>query len=291
MRTFSLGMLLALVELIPGISAASIALIFGIYERIVKVVAQITFKNIFLLVHLLSLHRKKSQKIVVLLVHKFDLKFVFLLLLGQLVTFLLFPSLLSYLLKNYAVYILALFFVFILFSFKNFYQSYKEKINFSISWFVLGCMVFFLLKSIIGEFHTIEIHSYQYFFLGLLIVCFMMLPGISGSFVLLLLGQYDIMISLLSHLLQGNNLGILCYFICGIICGAILFARMINYFFGKFFSASIKFFTSLGLYFFFRIIFMKIHGKEIITFFFCFLFFFCFFYGFSNYFNKKIKKL
>ena len=288
MKTFFLGVLLALVELIPGISAASIALIFNIYERIIKIFTQITWRNAFLAAHLLSLHKKKSRRIIALLIHKFDLRFLSLLLLGQLVAFLFFPTLLNFLLDNYKVYLLALFSVFIIFAFKKTYESYETKISFSFSWVFVGCVSFFLLTDMISAFNKVEIHSYQYFFLGLLIVCFMMLPGISGSLVLLLLGQYDIIIRLLSNLSKGHfvELNILLFFGCGLVCGAILFARIINYFLVYFSQQVLNILLPWVCFSFLNLLITQIDKKELVIFFLVFL---SVFYVVFKYFKINIK--
>jgi putative membrane protein len=69
---------------------------------------------------------------------------------------------------------------------------------------------------------------------GLLAICALMLPGISGSFVLLLLGMYSVIIGSLKEILTGQGMDkiilILC-FICGMVIGVMSFARVLTWMF------------------------------------------------------------
>lgn len=77
---------------------------------------------------------------------------------------------------------------------------------------------------------------------GFLAICAMLLPGISGSFVLLILGAYYFMLNtgkgFLTELLQGHFLGThllyLCCFVFGALAGVILFSRAFTWLLNKY---------------------------------------------------------
>ena len=71
------------------------------------------------------------------------------------------------------------------------------------------------------------------FLSGALAICAMILPGISGSFILLILGKYQYVMECISGLVSGNdfsrNLLILCVFGCGAVIGILSFSKFLHW--------------------------------------------------------------
>jgi uncharacterized membrane protein len=69
------------------------------------------------------------------------------------------------------------------------------------------------------------------FVCGAIAICAMILPGLSGAFLLLLLGQYDYILDSLSHLISGdlNAAPIVLVFLAGITVGILTFSRFLHW--------------------------------------------------------------
>lgn len=75
------------------------------------------------------------------------------------------------------------------------------------------------------------------FLSGAIAICAMILPGISGSFILLILGKYEYIMGTISSLTAGelaNTLPIIGVFGAGAACGIISFAKFLHWLLGKF---------------------------------------------------------
>ncbi|MEA2011478.1 MAG: DUF368 domain-containing protein [Verrucomicrobiota bacterium] len=82
---------------------------------------------------------------------------------------------------------------------------------------------------------------------GAIAISAMILPGISGSLVLILLGQYYAVINAISHLrqLSVDDILFLSAFSVGMIFGILIFARIINYFLSRFYNSTMSFLGGL----------------------------------------------
>ena len=82
--------------------------------------------------------------------------------------------------------------------------------------------------------------TYYVFFCGMIAICALILPGISGSFILLLLGMYTVIIPTLKELLiwKLDDLLIIGVFGLGCLAGLALFSRLLAWTFNKFYKAT-----------------------------------------------------
>jgi putative membrane protein len=82
---------------------------------------------------------------------------------------------------------------------------------------------------------------------GALGVSAMVLPGISGSLVLILVGQYHKVLGAISSLrtLKLDYLLFLMFFGCGMVIGGLLFARLVTFVFKRYYNGTIAFLTGL----------------------------------------------
>ncbi|MGE4587939.1 MAG: DUF368 domain-containing protein, partial [Mangrovibacterium sp.] len=78
--------------------------------------------------------------------------------------------------------------------------------------------------------------GYGFIFLsGSLAICAMILPGISGSFILVLLGMYRFILGALT----GFNLSVIIIFLAGALIGIVLFSNLLSWLLRKFYSLTI----------------------------------------------------
>lgn len=209
-------------DLIPGISGGTIAFITGIYQRLIDAVKNFNLR----LLRSIFGGSKYEKKICV---QKLDLGFLITLIIGIVVAILLGSRLIKFLLENYFSFTLAFFIGLILASSKIIFdhiQNHKIKnVFFGMIGFLIGIGFTFLVPVNIQP-------NIGYTFLGgFFAVSAMFLPGISGAFILLIMGLYEFMINVLHNIPENFNFFII--FILGAILGAIVISRIISWLFKK----------------------------------------------------------
>ena len=212
---FFKGIAMGAADIVPGVSGGTIALITGIYEELIDSIKNISFR---LFKILFTDGFKSFWK---------DLNGNFLLTLasGILLSILLLAQFISYLLVNHEFKIWGFFFGLILSSGLFLYRQVNTLSSSSFIYLSFG----FLLSSIIsltGPTSTPD--NYLFVFItGSIAICAMILPGISGSFILLLLSKYEYIINAIKDL----KLDVLIVFSIGCIFGLLLFSRFLSYLF------------------------------------------------------------
>jgi len=203
---FIKGLCMGIADIIPGVSGGTIALIMGIYEKLI-----FSIRNIKLTFNIKQLFKS------------IDFNFFIPLILGIGIAFLSLSHLLTSLIENYPGLIYAFFFGLILGSIYFIYRQIKE-FNWKI---LLSSLVGFMLSFWIVGINQIQpSHSPLTIFIsGAIAIIAMILPGISGSFILLTLGQYEYMIEAISNL----DFVIIILFILGALFGLLSFVRVVSY--------------------------------------------------------------
>jgi len=229
---FFKGMIMGFVELIPGVSGGTIALILGIYKRLVEAISNI---NLAFLKGTVSGSFKQSW-------YQADLNFLFFLVLGMAVSVLTFSSVIIFFFHNFPFFLKS-FFSGLLFT-SLFYKPLKPDVfdkKFFLGFFI-ACLVMLLFWNFQPT--VLEEVSLAYiFFGGLVAVCAFILPGISGSFILLLLGIYELVILSIKEF----NLMILSSLFCGCLVGLLLFIRLVKRAYQDYPEHLLGFFYSLVL--------------------------------------------
>ena len=201
---FIKGFLMGLADVIPGVSGGTIAFITGIYERLINALSGISF-NI-----------KKTLK-------KLDLVFLLPLGLGIGLAILLMANLMKNFIESYPGLSSGFFFGLIA---ASSYFLFKESGSGKMKDYLIG-----VLGIVIAAFISLapNLHfgnSYLgYFISGALAITAMLLPGISGAFVLLLLNQYENVLTAITNF----NIPVLVVFGLGAITGIILFAKVLHW--------------------------------------------------------------
>jgi len=215
---FFKGIAMGAADIVPGVSGGTVALITGIYEELIESIKNI---NLRLFKTLFTDGFKSFWK---------DLNgnFLLTLALGILSSILLLAQFISYLLINHEFKIWGFFFGLILSSGLFLYRQVSNLSSISFFYLILG----FLIASIISlTGPTSTPNNYFFiFFTGSIAICAMILPGISGSFILLLLSKYEFII----NAIKDMKIDILIVFAIGCIFGLLLFSRLLSYLFGNY---------------------------------------------------------
>ncbi len=177
---FFKGLAMGAANVIPGVSGGTIALITGVFERLIDAIKSF---NITALKLLIQGEFKDFAKYT-------DLSFLLSLFLGIAVSILSFARLFDFLFSNYPVFIWSFFFGLILSS-----VYFVGKTIGKWSWDVILIFIFGLSAAIIVTVLTPASQDDSFFYLvicGVVAICSMILPGLSGSFVLILMGNYQL---------------------------------------------------------------------------------------------------
>ncbi len=226
---FLKGVLMGICDVIPGISGGTIAFITGIYERLINSIKNVSpelIKSIFLL-----LFSRKKERVEDLKenIKKIDLLFLGILFSGIFTSIFLGSRLISFMLDNYFTYTISFFIGLILASSKVIYISIENHKIKNILFGFLGVTIGIILALVVPQ----EVNpSYGYVFLGgFFAISAMFLPGISGSFILLIMGIYPFMLEVLHNL--RDKLVYFLVFGIGAALGAFFISRLIVFLFKK----------------------------------------------------------
>lgn len=224
--TFLKGVAMGTVDIIPGVSGGTMALILKIYDKIIDQLQKI---NLVLLKNFL---RGRFQ----LVFAQIDLRFLLALILGIGTAIMSLAHIISWGLEKYPIYLFSLFFGLIIAS--SILLIPKKNIKgASIIFLILGFIIAWIITSLTSA-NTPE--NYAFIFLsGSIAICAMILPGISGSFVLLLLGKYEFILNTIKNPFILNNLIIIIIFILGCIIGLLAFSRLLNFLLKKYYTPTL----------------------------------------------------
>ncbi len=233
------GMIMGIANIIPGVSGGTIAVGLGIFDKLIEAI------NGFF---------KQPKK---------HLPFLIPLAIGMIIGILLFSGVISYGLENYSFATNMFFVGLVVSSIPLIYNSSKEK-NFKPSYYIytiIGFLVVFLLALLEKqgiETTTSNVGYIKLFVAGAIASSAMVIPGISGSFMMILLGVYNILLVALDTLknwlinpsdttLLVESLKVLVPLGIGIIIGVLLIGKIIEFLFKKFHSQT--YLVILGLIF------------------------------------------
>jgi putative membrane protein len=235
MIIFLKGLCMGSADIIPGVSGGTIALITGIYERLIFGIRNIEVRSILLNL-LIGNFRKVMDDI-----KKIDFPFFIPLLSGIGLAFLILSKVIKFFLEEFTAFTYAFFFGLI---FASAFVVYKhvDKLNFKNIFFsILGFVFAFLFVGlgVLKAQHSLP----TIFSSGAIAICAMILPGISGAFILVFLNQYEHMLDAL------NNLKFLeiFTFIFGAFLGIVTFSRILSFLLKHYKSLTMSFLVGLML--------------------------------------------
>lgn len=213
------GIAMGAADVIPGVSGGTIAFITGIYEELIDSIKSVGSKSFLLLF-------KKNG--IVQFLEAINAKFLFSVILGIAISFISLAKLMQYLLAYYPIFVWSFFFGLIIAS-VWFVAKTIDKWNIPVYVnFVLGIVIGFIITAISPTETPNEL--WFIFLAGSIAICAMILPGISGSFILLLLGKYSFMMAALASF----DLPIIVVFLVGAVIGILLFSNVLSWLLHKF---------------------------------------------------------
>ena len=232
---FLRGLFMGSADIVPGVSGGTIALITGIYERLIFAISSIKFSFIKpLLKGNLSDFKTK-------LIEEIDFELFIPLALGIGIAFITLAKVISYLLDTHTAYTFSFFLGLIL---ASAYILYTKLDDLNIKLIVITAIGIILSYIFVGLNPIATNHSLIVIFIsGLIAICAMILPGVSGSFLLLLLGQYQYML----NALNSKNLIEIFVFCIGALIGILGFSKLLNYLLEKYESATMAFLIGIML--------------------------------------------
>ncbi len=231
---FLKGTAMGAANVIPGVSGGTVAFITGIYERLINALKNLDGGAVRLL-----LGRRFKE-----LSRKIDFPFLAAIGLGVVVSIFTFAEVLKYLFANHAVHVWSFFFGLIIASVYFVGKQVREWSPGAVLALSVGAAIAVgvaLLKPASGS------DNIAYLFLcGIIAMASMIIPGISGSFVLLLLGNYQlIMIESVSKLksLEPGAFAILIPVGAGAVVGMVVLSRLLAWIFRRFHNHAVALLT------------------------------------------------
>lgn len=284
-RDLLMGFCLGTANIIPGVSGGTFLLIFKIYERVFAILNNINKVNALegfahVTTLLFKTGRIGSAKAFKTFLEKNDFIFLFKLILGSVAAILSLSSLMKYLIGHHFSVTYALFFGLILVSIIIPVKMLKQKKLHLIVFVVLGAVATIYVTMAVNPYEkaTLKSATYEAQYLkdreghpqqqagafsftgkytrdeylyaslcGAVAISAMILPGISGSLVLILMGEYFEVVSAISGLrtLGLDHFFFLGCFALGMVLGGLVFARLVNAVLKRFYNATMAFLIGL----------------------------------------------
>lgn len=207
------GMAMGASDVVPGVSGGTIAFITGIYDELITSIKSIGAHSVALL---FKRKIKEFWKAI-------NGNFLTALVIGIAISVFSLAKLITYLLINEPVLVWSFFFGLVLASSWFVSREVKEWNYKTLSSFFIGAILaFFITVATPAETPTA---LWFVFLCGAVAICAMILPGISGSFILVLLGKYFYVMEALNTL----NIAVLFTFGAGALVGLMSFSRLLSY--------------------------------------------------------------
>lgn len=219
-------------NVIPGVSGGTIALITGIFEKLIDSIKSMDLTAVKLIF---------AGKFKEFAAHV-NLSFLIAVLSGVAVSIVSLAKLFDFLFNNYPVYIWSFFFGLIL---ASIYFVGKTINKWSISVIVIFLVGAALAISISVMTPASENGSFLYLLLcGVVAACSMILPGLSGSFILILLGNYQLV---MIDAVNNRDIMTLLPVVLGAGGGLILFSHFLSWIFKKYHDQTLAILTGFIL--------------------------------------------
>lgn len=207
------GMGMGAADVVPGVSGGTIAFIVGIYDELINTIRSINLQSLKLL---FTFKFKEFWKAV-------NGNFLFSLFAGIAISVFSLAKLITYLLVAHPILVWAFFFGLVLAS-TWFVAKDIEGWNWkTVLSFIIGAVIAYYI-TVVTPAET-PTNLLFIFLCGAIAICAMILPGISGSFILVLLGKYHYIMDAV----KGLDLLILCVFGAGALVGITSFSRVLSY--------------------------------------------------------------
>lgn len=234
MTLFIKAFCMGIADLIPGVSGGTIAFITGIYEGLLDAVGSVNKRSISALL-------RGDLKSFLSIIH---IRFLIPLVLGMLSAIFLLARLMHYLIVEHPVPTWATFFgligASIIVIFRELDGPTKPG---NLGALTFGAVFAWIMVSLIPV-DTPE-SSWFIYLCGIIGISAMILPGLSGSFLLLILGKYEFITGAVKNPFAEGNFIILLTFVAGSLTGVAGFSRVLNWFLKHYRSQTMAFLTGI----------------------------------------------
>lgn len=226
LRLLTTGFAMGTADLVPGVSGGTIAFLFGVYEELlysIRTVSGVTLR------HLLKGEFKAAIKSI-------PFGFLIPLLSGIVVAIFTLASLFTLLIEIFPVFLWSFFFGLVIGSAFIIGKQVKKWNGRAVAALVIGAIISFF---VVGTAFSSGIGDgpLAFFVTGFIAFCAMILPGISGSLVMVLMGQYETVLQAVTD----RNLGLLIFLAIGGALGLALFSRILGWVFRKYHAVATAF--------------------------------------------------
>ena len=229
-KLFFKGVFMGIADAIPGVSGGTIALLLGIYEELISTISGLNF----------SLITKLKNNGFKSFWESLNGNFLITLVLGIVISLILFVKISANLLSSHPLYVWSFFLGLIL---ATVYVIYKliESWNLVNIISTLLMIVFSIILTSDSLNISDDTNLFYILICGIIASSAMILPGISGSLILVILGVYKILVEALDNL----DIKIITSFIVGAIIGVISFSKILKWLFKNY--KSLAYSIMLGL--------------------------------------------
>ena len=211
--TFLKGMAMGAADIVPGVSGGTIALLTGIYERLIGAIKSVGLDTLVTL----------KDKGIKAAWQEIDGNFLLSILAGAATSIILLSKILHYLIETQPIMLWSFFFGLVLASVVYVMRQVTKWNALRLSWLALGTVVAAFIS--LSPAAVLEPTPLNLFFAGSIAICAMILPGISGSFILLLMGMYSVVLGAVKSF-DVVSLG---FFAGGCLVGIMLFSRVLSW--------------------------------------------------------------
>lgn len=185
------GLAMGAADVVPGVSGGTIAFITGIYEELIGTIDNLNL-NIF------KTWQKEGFKQMFI---TYNLGFLISLFLGVFISIISLAKIISHLLDNHPILVWSFFFGLVLASIIYIGKQIEKWNVLTFVAIILGATIAYYIT--IASPATAPDEWYYYLFSGAIAIIAMILPGISGSFILVLLGSYSLVLEALTNFIEG----------------------------------------------------------------------------------------
>lgn len=218
-------------DVVPGVSGGTIAFITGIYEELILSINKINLQSLKVL----------KEKGIKEFWKEINGTFFVFLFAGIFISILSLAKAVLFLLENHPVLIWSFFFGLIIASTILVGKTVTKWNAGTVSSLLIGAIIAFFISSIQTVGHVDA--KWFLFLSGAIAICAMILPGISGSFILVLLGSYHTVLSAL----KDKDLTVIALFGSGCVVGLLSFARLLKFLFSRFKEITVSLLTGFML--------------------------------------------
>ena len=225
------GMAMGAADIVPGVSGGTIALISGIYERLINAIGSIdpSLWQVF--------RQDGGVKGVVAMWRQVDATFLLCLLLGIVTSFATLAGIIKHLLDNQPLLIWSFFFGLVVATVLLLLSEIKRWNVARAVLFITGIITAVTISSL--PLLTTAPSLPYLFFAGAIAICAMILPGVSGSFILLLLGAYNAVLDAVDTM----NLSVIFTVMAGMATGLLLFTRALKWLLSHYYQGTLALLT------------------------------------------------